>query len=44
VTFLAVAGIACLGAALVAWLVRKPADDAHDPPAVEGPLAPSVGE
>ena len=43
VTFLAVAGIACLGAALVAWLVRKPADDAHDPLAVEAPSASSVG-
>jgi EmrB/QacA subfamily drug resistance transporter len=42
VTFLAVAGIAFLGAALVARLVRKPADHAHDPSAAEAPSASSV--
>ena len=42
-TFLAVAGIVCVGAAVVAWLVRKPADDAHDQPAAVAPSASSVG-
>ncbi|MFL5836185.1 MAG: MFS transporter [Solirubrobacteraceae bacterium] len=35
VTFLAVAGIAIIGSALVAWLVRKPARKAQDPPVAE---------
>ena len=43
VTFFAVAGIACVGAAVVAWLVRKPADEAHERPAAVAPSASSVG-
>ena len=35
VTFLAVAGIAVLGSALVAWLVRKPPRKADDPSVAE---------
>ena len=42
-TFLAVAGIACVGAAVVAWLVRKPGDHAHDQPAAVALSASCVG-